>query len=177
MNSWSKFKFSLLKLKSARHHKITKSIGIYSFYKELRKNKWVDIGQRLSEHQFYYIIRNINKLLAQELINGNDVKLPHMMGRLEIRKMKPIIEFKDNKLKTNLPVNWNKTIKLWYEDKDAYKNKTLIRVEEKDIFKIYYNKSKAKYQNKVFYEFNINREIKKGLKLSIKNDNIDAYKY
>ena len=32
----------------------------------------------------------------------------------------------DGKLKTNLPIDWNKTLELWYEDEESYKNKTLI---------------------------------------------------
>lgn len=40
----------LLKLNEPRKHKVTNSVGIYSAYKWLRKRKWTDIGQRLTEH-------------------------------------------------------------------------------------------------------------------------------
>ena len=40
----------LLKLKEHRIHKVNKSLGVYDAYKFLRKRKWIDIGQRLTEH-------------------------------------------------------------------------------------------------------------------------------
>lgn len=166
---------NLLKLKENRIHKINKSLGVYDAYKWLRKRKWVDIGQRLSEHDFYNIIRNVNSMLASTLSKGEDVKLPHRMGVLELRKINTYINFKDGKLNTNLPIDWNRTLKLWCEDEEAYKSRTLIKMEEKEVFKIYYNKAKAAYTNKSFYQFNANRELKKSLKDNIKDGEIDAF--
>ena len=64
--------------------------------------------------------------LRLSFIKGNDVTFPHRMGTLEARKIKSSISFKDGKLKTNLPVDWDKTLKLWYEDVESFNNKTLI---------------------------------------------------
>ena len=49
-------------------------------------------------------------------------------------------------------------------------------MEEKEIFKVYYNRGKANYTNKSFFAFDINRELKKKLKKNIKERRIDAYK-
>lgn len=166
----------LLKLNEPRVHKVTKSLGVYDIYKFLRKRKWIDIGQRLTEHEFYSIIRKINNELAYNLSIGNDIKLPHRMGRIELRKYDVRISLDGEKVKTNLPIDWDKTLKLWYEDEEAYKEKTLVKMEEKEIFKVYYNKQLANYNNQVFYEFNVNRELKKRLKQRIKEGKIDAFK-
>ena len=48
-------------------------------------------------------------------------------------------------------------------------------MEEKEIFKVHYNKSKADYTNKSFYQFNANRELKKALKRNIKDGKVDAF--
>ena len=48
-------------------------------------------------------------------------------------------------------------------------------MEEKNIFKVYYDKFNANYKNKVFYEFRINRDIKVRLKEQIKAGHIDAF--
>ena len=45
----------------------------------------------------------------------------------------------------------------------------------KEIFRLIYNKSKAEYINKSFYELRFNREIKKKLKYNIKEGLIDAF--
>ena len=171
------FKSNIQKLHDSRKHKVTNSLGVYDAYKWIRKDKWKEIGQPLTEHEFYSIIRGVNKLLAENLINGEDITLPCRMGRLELRKYEPKFKFKDNKLITNLPIDWNRTLKLWYEDEESHKKKTLVKMEEKELFKIYYNKSIANYNNKTFYQFNVNTELKKKLKSNIKEGNVDAFTY
>lgn len=170
------FRRKLLKVEESRVHKISNSYGVYDAYKYIRKNKWFDIGQSITEHQFYSIIRGINNLLADSMLEGKDIHLPHKMGVLEVRKYDVKIAFVDGKLKTNLPIDWDKTLKLWSEDEKAYEERTLIKMEEKEIFKVYYNKFRADYNNKSFYEFAINRDLKKRLKQRIKRGNFDAFK-
>ena len=170
------FLSSIKKLKEPRKHKVTGSIGVYQAYKFLRKNKWLNIGRHLTEHEFYSIIRKVNDYLADSFLHGNDIKLPHRMGRIELRKYDARISFDGKKIKTNLPIDWDRTLKLWYEDEEAYKERTLVKMEEKEIFKVYYNKQLADYNNQVFYEFNVNRELKKRLKQRIKEGKLDAFK-
>ena len=166
---------SIKKAKEPRTHKVNNSLGVYDAYKFLRKRKWIDIGRCLTEHEFYSIIRKVNDYLADSLLQGNDIKLPHRMGRIELRKYDVRISLDGGKIKTNLPIDWDKTLKLWYEDKEAYKNKTLVKMEEKEIFKVYYNKQSADYNNQVFYEFNVNRGLKKRLKQRIKEGVLDGF--
>nr|UVX92633.1 MAG: hypothetical protein [Bacteriophage sp.] len=174
--TYEEFKSEVQHLSSPRKHKVTNSIGVYSAYKWIRKNRWLNIGRCLTEHEFYSIIRKVNDYLADSFLHGNDIKLPHRMGRIELRKYDVRINLDGEKAKTNLPIDWDKTLKLWYEDEESYKEKTLVKVEEKEIFKVYYNKQLADYNNQVFYEFNVNRELKKRLKQRIKEGKIDAFK-
>lgn len=174
--TYEEFKKKVQHTTSSRKHKVTNSLGTYDAYKWIRKNNWLNIGRPLTEHEFYSIIRKVNKYLADDFLKGYDIKLPHRMGSIELRKYDANIYIKDGKVKTNLPIDWNKTLKLWYEDEESYKNKTLIKVEEKEIYKIYYNKRLANYNNKVFYELNINRELKKRVKDSINEGRLDAFK-
>lgn len=167
---------SITKVNGPRTHRVNNSLGVYDSYKWIRKNKWLNIGRPLTEHEFYSIIRKVNDYLADSFLHGNDIKLPHRMGRIELRKYGVRISFDGEKVKTNLPIDWNKTLKLWYEDEEAYKEKTLVKMEEKEIFKVYYNKQLADYNNQVFYEFNANRELKKRLKQRIKEGVLDAFK-
>lgn len=170
------FRKSILKVKDSRVHRVNNSYGVYDVYKYIRKNKWFDIGQPITEHQFYYIIRNINNLLSDSLVQGHDIKLPCKMGTIEVRKYDAVISINNGKVKTNLPVDWDKTLKLWSEDEEAYKERTLIKMEEKEIFKVHYNRIRADYNNKSYYEFIVNRDLKKRLKRKIKNGNFDAFK-
>lgn len=174
--TYEEFKSEVQHLSNPRKHKVTNSIGVYSAYKWIRKNRWLNIGKCLTEHEFYSIIRKVNNYLADSFLYGNDIKLPHRMGRIELRKYDVRINIDGEKVKTNLPIDWDKTLKLWYEDEESYKEKTLVKVEEKEIFKVYYNKQLADYNNQVFYEFHANKELKKRLKQRIKEGKIDAFK-
>ena len=98
------------------------------------------------------------------------------MGRLEVRKFEPIIRFDDNKLTVRLPIDWDRTLKLWSEDEEAYKERTLVKREEKEIFRVFYNKRTANYENKSFMQFEVNRDLKRRLKQRIKSKVVDAFK-
>ena len=169
------FRRKVLKVDHSRNHEVKNSIGVYDIYKHIRKNKWYDIGQPITEHQFYTIIRQVNNVLADNLLKGNDIVFPNKMGRLEVRKFEPIIRFDDNKLTVRLPIDWDRTLKLWLEDEEAYKERTLVKMEEKEIFKVCYNKTRADFQNKGFYQLQINRDLKIALKKKIKLGNFDAF--
>ena len=169
------FRRKVLKVDHSRNHKVKNSMGVYDIYKHIRKNKWYNIGQPITEHQFYTIIRQVNNVLADNLLKGNDIVFPNKMGRLEVRKFEPIIRFDDNKLTVRLPIDWDRTLKLWLEDEEAYKERTLVKMEEKEIFKVCYNKTRADFPNKGFYQLQINRDLKIALKKKIKLGNFDAF--
>ena len=142
------FKNTIKKVQGKREHKVTDSIGVYDIYKIIRKNKWFNIGRPLKEHEFYSIIRSINNYLADNLVNGDDIVFPYGMGRLELRKINITPKIINGKLIISKPIDWDRTLKLWYEDNESFKQKTLVRVENNDLFKITYNKNKAKFNNK-----------------------------
>ena len=176
INSYKDFKLAIQGLQNTRTHKVTNSLGSYDAYKYIRKNKWFNIGRHLTEHEFYQIIRRVNSYLAEELVNGNDITFPNRMGKLELRKRNslPIID-KNGNLKVTYAIDWDSTLKLWYEDEEAFNNKTLVKIPERSIFRVKYNKDTANYNNKSFMEFQVNRDIKTRLKQKIKNNEIDAF--
>jgi hypothetical protein len=170
------FRRKVLKLDSPRVHKVRNSNGVYQAYKYLRKNKWLDLPRPVTEHEFYSVIRQVNNLFAETLLSGGEIALPHRMGTIELRKYDARITLNGDKVVTNLPIDWDRTLKLWSEDEEAYKDRTLIKMEEKEIFKVFYNKRTANYINKSFMSFEVNRDLKRRLKSKIKSRLIDAFK-
>lgn len=165
---------NIKKTKEKRVHRATNSYGVKDAFSYYRKIRPKESNYVLTASEYLHIIRSINNILRQELIKGEEVKFPERMGKLELRKRETRTTFKNNKLRTNLPVDWKATLQLWYEDDYSYKNKKLVRSETKEVYKVFYNKYFAKYNNQTFYTFLINREIKKGLKNNINNGDIDA---
>lgn len=171
---YTEFKNQVVKSRVRKQAKIRNSWGSYDIYKHIRKNGWYDIGRPVKEHEFYSIIREVNKLLAEEIANGNTVIFPYRMGKLELRKSERGVSLVDGKLKITYPVNWDETIRLWFEDKEARKNKTLLRNEEDYVYHVKYCKHDANYENKSFYQFTLNRFIKQELKKNIEQKKIDT---
>lgn len=172
--SLKEFRDNIQKKNFKGKFKIRNSFGVYDVYKALRKAKWKDIERPLTEHEFYSIIRGVNNLLAIELSNGETFVLPARMGKLELRKREQGVSIVNNQLKNTYPINWADTIKLWYEDSEAKANKTLVRKEDKVAYYIKYNKGTALYQNKTFYQFTLNRFIKRALHKNIIQGKIDS---
>ena len=170
------FRRRILKVGGPREHKVRNSNGVYDSYKWIRKNKWLDIGRPLTEHEFYSIVRQVNNLLAEVLLSGGDIILPHRLGTIELRKYDNKITVRDGKVIENLPIDWDRTLKLWSEDEEAYKERTLVKMEEKETFKVFYNKRNANYNNKSFMQFEVNRDLKRRLKQRIKSKAVDAFK-
>lgn len=157
-----------------RKAKVRNSWGVYDIYKHIRKNGWYDIGRPLKEQEFYSIVREINKLLAEGISKGETVVFPHKMGKLELRKFEKGVSIVDGKLKNTYPINWEETLMLWYKDEEARKSKTLLRDENKYVYKVRYEKYDATYENKIFYQFVLNRFIKKALKKNIEEGITDT---
>lgn len=158
----------LVQKKDKKDFKITNSFNIYQIYKFIRKNHWYDIGRPVTEKEFYSIIRGINNRLADNLVHGESIAFPERMGTLELRKRKTNVSIdKNGKLKVGYPIDWDKTLRLWYEDKEAHDNKTLIRNETEYIYRVKYDKYNATYTNKIFYEFKIHKKVKVALKENI----------
>ena len=159
---------------ATRNYRITNSIGVYDIYKKVRKNHWYDIGRPLKEHEFYAIIRSINKLLAENIVNGETVVFPASMGKLELRKYPRGVSFVNGKLKNTYPIDWKSTNQLWAEDEEEYRKKTLLRYESPTVYHVRYCKEDATYENKIFYQFRLHQKVRKKLKENIVNGKTDT---
>lgn len=168
------FKENIIRGKGKHPSKIHNSWGVYDVFKHIRKNKWYNIGRPVTEKEFYAIIRGVNNLLANEIALGHNVIFPERMGRLELRKHPCNATIKDGKLKVTYPIDWDATLKLWFEDEEAKENKTLVRRDCKERFRVKYVRRDATYNNKTFYEFALNRFLKRALKENILNGITDT---
>lgn len=175
-NSKQEFIVSVKKVTGPREHKVKGSFGVYDSYKWTRKNKWLNIGRPITEHEFYSIIRKVNNYLADSLLYGHSIVFPKRMGELELRKGPTSVSLVNGKIKNNMPIDWDQTLKLWYEDAEAFKNKTLVRLRETELFKVVYNRIRATYKNKAFYNFKLNRDLKVRIKKKIRSGTLDAFK-
>lgn len=175
MESLEEFKKATKKVDKPRNHKITKSWGVKNYFRYYRKNRPKDPKYRLEEGDYYKIIRRCNELIRDHIIQSDIVILPKNMGTLELIKRPTRITIEDGKLKNSMPYDWNATLNLWYEDEEAFKNKTLLRIPEREVFSVKYSRTTAYYKNSLFYDFSTNREFKLMLKDAIKEGNVESF--
>lgn len=172
----SEFSSTLRKARGPHLHKVRNSYGVYDYYKFYRKNKPKDKKYVLSESQYFAIIRRINEALAELFIHGKEIKFPARMGTLELRKtLKTPKLTAEGKVVFHTVIDWDKTIKLWYEDPESLQKKTLVRQESKEIYKSFYNKTNANYKNKSYFIFKVGKEVRRALSKNIKKGIIDAF--
>lgn len=120
------------------------------------------------------ILKDLNAGIAECILSGKTVKIPHL-GALELRKFNKNIKIEDGKVKTNLPVDWKATLDLWENDKKAYEDKVLIRINVPYIYRVYYIHSLSKFNNIFYIKFKLNRSLKRALTSKIENKEIDAF--
>lgn len=173
--SFEEFRKSMLKVSEKRNHKIKGSVGIKRILKYCNDNNWFGNKVSAREKEFSRIVSCVNALMAQELLNGNEIILPCKMGALEIRKFGTYVKFVDGKVKTNRGINWKETLQLWYEDEEAKKNKTLLKMEDKEVFTLHYNRIGANYNNKIFYKFKPHRILSTAIRRAGNEGKIEAY--
>ena len=160
--------------RKGRLGKVRNSWGVYDCYKLIRKNHWYNLPRRLTEKEFYSIVRRVNLLLAEEIKKGNTVKFPECMGSLELRKFKAGVSFVDGQLYNTYPIDWKATNQLWATDTEARDRKILLRIENPWVYHVRYCKDNATYENKVFYQFILNRTVRQGLSENIKAGTTDT---
>lgn len=168
--NYNSYRDSILKKTQKRIHSVKNSLGVKDAYDFYKCNYKVKVSQLL----YSKIIRDINKELGNLLLECNDIILPYYLGRITLRKYKYEIKLINGQLKNKLPIDWDTTLKLWYSDLESQKQKKLVRLNTNYVFRIYYDKSKAKYNNKAFYTFKANRNLKHLIKQAIQDKQIDA---
>lgn len=174
MEDYNVFLKSVKKVSGKRKHKVLNSYGIEDYYRYYKANT---ADKPLSYKEYSTILKAINLAIQDDLVEGKDVVLPQRMGRIELRKKYNKCRIVKDKLKITNPVNWQATLKLWYEDEEARESKTIVRQTDKCTYRLYYNKAVANYTYKNYYKFSFNRTLKVRLKNKIDDTNMEAFEY
>lgn len=154
--------------------RIRNSWGAYDAMKWMQARGWKDLGRRVEPGTVLNVIRAVNDRVAERIARGEEVKLPYRMGSIELRKEWRGAWISGGELKVSYMVDWDRTLKLWYEDKEAERRKTLVRYDNKDLYRMVWNKQKAVFTNMHFYKMKFNRFLRQRLKQNIENGEADA---
>lgn len=168
----------VLQKQGSKAYKISKCLGARDAWKWVRKNKWELLDKQQCSHTLYgAVVNEMNKILAEQLLEGHQIILPYQMGSLELVAKKERVSFKEGSLHTNYRTDWKKTLKYWYEDEEALREHKQIKRVQKYIYSIKYRKHSAKYKNQRHYMFRANRSLVRALGNKIENEKMNALIY
>lgn len=163
MEDYESFLNTLQKRGSKPHH-IGHCYGSRDAWKWVRKNKWKELGKKPCDQSLYSnVISRVNRILAEELLEGHEIVFPHQMGSLRLSSTDTKVSIENGKVKTNCCTDWKKTLEYWYEDEEARESHKTIKWVQKRLIFIRYDKKAATFKNRRFYSFRPNRSIMKAL--------------
>lgn len=172
---FNEFAIKIKKANIPKKHEIRNSYGTihaYRYYlKQCTKSKTTPIDEKL----FRKIINYINSRLVKSLFHGEDIIFPYRLGSLKLRKANPKSYFDKGKLKITYPIDWGSTLKLWNQDEESYKDKVLVRHQDRDVYKLYYSKTSAYFKNMYYITFRPSRSIKSEIRKRVENNDMEAF--
>jgi hypothetical protein len=95
------FRKKILKVNQTRKHKNSNSLGLFHAYWEAVR-KGLFKSAKVSRTDYSKIIKTVNRIIIENVLNGSSIELPCKMGSIYILKREPKISYKDGKLKTTL---------------------------------------------------------------------------
>ena len=160
----------------SRKHKISGSQNTIDGRRYYRKIRPKEKEFVLSDKEYLSIIREMNNLVVDYLIENKSIRLPAGFGKLEVVKYetKSWID-EDGRFMSTKKIDMNSTLKLWYEDEESRLNKTLVRYDDEFIFRLNYPQRGRMYKYNGYYSMRFNRNLQQKLKLAIQAGNYDTY--
>lgn len=153
-----------LQKRGSKPYKLSKCLGARDAWRWVRRNKWKLLGGKpIDKSQYSAIIDAVHKQIIELLLEGHEVEFPHQMGSLLLASLPASVSWKDGELVTNYRTDWKKTLDVWYKDEELRNTHKPIKRISRSIYFIRYYKKKARYHNRRFYKFRVNRSLAKRL--------------
>lgn len=159
-------------MKRTRVQSCGKALGTREIYYMLMRLGWIakkKDGKHLTSREFSLFMRDMGQVVINTIIAGENYELPHHLGLLRLTKSKRrYYTDKDGKTRITNGINWIATKKLWAENEEAKKEKIFVMFDSEWLYKIQYNKKKAKFKNKLFTFIRISSPLKSQVAKAIK---------
>lgn len=167
-----------LQKRGSKPHSISHCFGARDAYKWVRKNKWTALkGSKCTDSEYSAVISLVNKHLVELILSGHSIEFPHQMGSLKVVGVPAKVGYVEGKLTNNYRVDWKKTLEYWYNDSEARENRQKVKRISSCIYHIVYDKTCARFRNRKFYQYRINRSLGKALGKKAENQKINTLIY
>lgn len=175
MEDYQEF-LSRLQKRGPRTHTIRHCLGSRDAFHWVRKNKWEALdGKHCDKLLYSRIISEVNKILAEQLLEGHRIEFPYQMGELVLNKTPNKVYFDENdEVKNTYGVDWKRTLEYWYENPEAADTHIPLKLIQKHRCFIRYYKRNAHFKNRLFYSFRTSKTLLKRMGKMIRTRKINA---
>lgn len=164
-----------LQKRGSNPHRIKHCLGSRDAFMWVRRNHWKALGGRTCDKLLYSrIVDEVNQELASLLFEGHEVEFPYQMGTLMVNCREAKVYYKDGELMTNYKIDWKRTLDYLYTDEEARQEHSRVKRVQPLIYTIRYYKRKARYLNKRFYSFRVNRDLRRNLGRTVEMRKLNA---
>ena len=162
-----------LQKRGSKPHKISHCLGSRDAFHWVRKNHWEATGGKHVDKLLYsQIISEVHKLLADALLEGHEIEFPYQMGCLVLSCTPSKVFYEDGELMTNYRTDWKKTLAYWFNGEiDDHKT---IKFIQPFVYSVRYYKKTARYHNRKFYHFRINRSLLRKVAAAMEEGSVRA---
>lgn len=124
--SYNEFNVSIRK---AREKKVyAKSLDTRSIAVMIKKRN--PQFSNIPRNTFSRLLNRMFELISEDIFdNGEKYELPYGLGTMYLQVNEHTKKQAFKNIEANMKINWNETLKLWYNDKDAMDNRRFIRFE------------------------------------------------
>ena len=147
--------------------KIRNSFGVLHYYKYYVKQCKELKRPYIHRLVYFKILRFIGDKLRDYLALGNEMLLPKKLGKIYLVKTDIKVWENNGKYYTNRGIDWNKTLRLWFEDEESRKNKEVIYCNSRVKYSFKYIRSYY-VKNLSYYLFEFNRKLKRTCAKNVK---------
>lgn len=160
--SFSEFLRDTVKAKEPK--KIGKKKGSMDLYRHyVNTDKTKDGSFNIPYKLWSAILKDWSEFFFEELFNTGEFNLPFACGSFYVIKRSYKPKMINGELIYNAPVDWGRTMKLWYRDPEAKKNKVLVKIEPCTKYLIRFKMARKRQSspNKFYYSGVVSRSFKK----------------
>lgn len=169
MNEYKEFMKSVKKVSGPRKHTLKGSYGVKDAYAYYRTHRPKSSTYAVTDKQYRKVIRMVNEKIVEAFFEDGFFNFPVGFGSMVLVGYENSPKIVNGKLRYKASPDWDKTYKLWFEDKEAFAERTIVKVSPGTVYKISFHRGKSLYRNRSYFTFNFNRAIKDKLKEKIRN--------
>lgn len=173
-NDLREFMIQAKNVHGPRYHRAANSYDTKDFYRNYIKGLDRQSDLFVTERKYGEIIKATNDIIQERLLDGCQVVFPYGLGSLQIESRENVANIVDGKIHTSYMIDWNETLKLWFENDECRQRKMLVRTDAPLRYVVKYRRPTVPMTNKQYLCFLPCRNLTGKINTKIKEEGLDV---